>query len=172
MSNSSSHPQGGEVSGGNVALTVNRHDPATLARIDTLLNEGKTGKEIADDLGCSRSTVELAITENPSTLGHSRTRARAILADRLVEEGQTILDAPLPAENAGPEATRAKNRADFRWKRAAAEDRPKYGEPAKQEVSVNVTTLTFDLAALLPTPAPLAAPLTIPALPSVTTKAD
>lgn len=78
-----------------------------------------------------------------------RTRARVYLADALVDEAQRILDEPLPVGDGvspGAEATSAKNRADFRWKRAAAMAPATYGEQKSAPVAIQVNVAFGSLA--------------------------
>lgn len=78
-----------------------------------------------------------------------RARARARLADQWVEEAQAILDEHLDLDNPAASAQRAKNRAEFRWKRAAAAARDTYGERTQVDARVAVAVVTaFPAAAV------------------------
>lgn len=87
----------------------------------------------------------------PST---SRARARAIAADSLIDEAQAILDEHLDVDNPAAAATRAKNRAEFRWRKAAALARSVYGDAVQVESKVQLVAVTLPLSLMLPSATP------------------
>lgn len=140
-----------------------RHAPETIQAVAAAIEAGNDYATIAKNLGISERSIDRIVAEN-SDLALLRAHARHTEARQRVAEGLALIDAPLPSDPklASAEATRAKNRADFRKWLAGCLDRETYGE----KVSVD-GKLALAIIAAFPdlTPKPLASVAVDPALP-------
>lgn len=119
-----------------------RHDPATIQAVAAAIEAGDDYAKIASALGISERSIDRIVAEN-ADLASLRAYARQTEARQRAAEGLAIIDAPLPSDPkmASAEATRAKNRADFRKWLSACLDRATYGDAVTVDANVKAQVL-------------------------------
>lgn len=122
-----------------------RHDPTVIHAVAEHMESGLLDSQIAAIPGMpSTRSIERLVSETPD-LAAIRACARRVFATDWAIEALAIVDAPLPEDPrfASAEATRAKSRADARFKMAGYWDRDTYGErPPVVAVQVNSTVVS------------------------------